>query len=140
MNHAGSPKIFHRIAARVIDYVVISAVGAGIGVAIGFGFVWLLLTALLVFGYFVVGDVAAGTTLGKAALGLRVEGPSGSQPALGAALAREAFVLLGAVPFAGPLLALVAWVSLFVTIRGNPLGQGWHDRWAGGTRVVRKIA
>ena len=71
---------------------------------------------------------------------MRVQGSSGHQPSLGAALARESFVLLGAIPFVGPLLALAAWPTLCLTIRASPLGQGWHDRWAGGTRVVDRLA
>ena len=132
----GKPTLSRRIAARCIDYVVLSAAGGGLGVAIGFGFGWLFLTAALVFAYFVVGDAAAGTTIGKRAVGLRVESSSGGRPSVGRALVRESFVLFGAIPFVGPILALAAWVTLFVTIRSNPLGQGWHDRWAGGTRVV----
>jgi len=141
MSHSlGAPSIPLRIAARVIDYVVLAAAGAGLGAAIGFGFKWLFVTAAFVFAYFVVGDTAAGTTIGKRALGLRVQAPSGNPPSLGAALARESFVLLGAIPFVGPILALAAWLTLFLTIRASPLGQGWHDRWAGGTRVIDRIA
>jgi uncharacterized RDD family membrane protein YckC len=137
---APPPSISRRITARLIDYLVVAAASGGLGAALGFGFIWLLFTALLVLAYFVVGDAWSGTTIGKAALGLRVEGASGRRPSFVAALTRESFVLLGAVPFVGPFLALVAWVALFVTIRSSPQGQGWHDRWAGGTRVVRKVA
>ena len=43
---------------------------------------------------------------------------------------------LGAVPFAGPILALAAWIWIVLAIRSSPLGQGPHDHLAGGTRVV----
>lgn len=134
------PSISRRIAARIIDYVVVSAVGGGLGQLIGYGFAWLIATAALTFGYFVVCDVAAGTTIGKSVLGLRVETANGDKPSLGGALGRELFVIFGAIPFVGPLLALAAWIGLFITIRKSPLGQGWHDRLGGGTRVVAKTA
>jgi uncharacterized RDD family membrane protein YckC len=134
-----APSIPRRISARAIDYLVLAAAAGGLGTSLGFGVGWLLLTAVFTLAYFVVGDAAAGTTIGKAALGLRVEDATGNRPSVARALARESFVLLGAVPFVGPILALVAWVTLFVTIRRDALGQGWHDRWAGGTRVVKKL-
>jgi len=137
MTAGDTPSIPRRIAARVIDYILLSAAGAGLGSIIGFGFGWLIATAALVLAYFVIGDFAAGTTIGKKILGLRVETSSGNRPSIANAFARESFVLFGAIPFVGPLLALAAWVALFVTIRSSPLGQGWHDRWGGGTRVIR---
>jgi len=45
--------------------------------------------------------------------------------------------VLGAIPFAGPVLALAAWIWIIITIRASPSGQGKHDTLAGGTRVVR---
>lgn len=69
-----APSIGRRIVARVVDYAVVSAAGAGIGAAIGFGFAWLAITAALVLAYFVVGDALAGKTIGKggsAAMGVR---------------------------------------------------------------------
>ena len=51
--------------------------------------------------------------------------------------AREAFTVLGAISFAGPLLALAAWAWIIATIRSTPLRQGKHDMLAGGTRVIR---
>ena len=46
-------------------------------------------------------------------------------------------MVLGAIPFAGPLLALAAWTNIIMTIRSSPLRVGTHDRLAGGTRVIR---
>lgn len=126
-----------RIGARLIDAIVLAVVGGALGAFMEFSIVWLGLQAVLVFGYFVVLDVTAGTTLGKRLLGLRVTGPSGGPPTVGQAAAREAFVLLGAVPYAGPVLALVAWVAILVTVNSSPTGQGVHDGLAGGTRVVQ---
>jgi uncharacterized RDD family membrane protein YckC len=82
-------------------------------------------------------DTVAGATLGKFALGLRVVGTGGGRPTLRQAALREAFTVLGAVPFIGALLALGAWLGIAWTIRKSPTGQGPHDQLAGGTRVVR---
>ena len=122
-----------RAAARGIDVLVVTAGVLALGAGMGFGFDWLVIGAALILGYFVVLDVFA-ATLGKLALGLRVVGPDGGRPTLVQALAREAFVLVGAVPFVGPLLALAAWIWIAVGLRAT--GQGFHDR-LGGTRVVR---
>lgn len=59
----------------------------------------------------------AGATPGKLALGLRVIGPDGGRPTPRQALIREAFTVLGAIPFAGPLLALAA------TLVAKPAGH-----------------
>jgi uncharacterized RDD family membrane protein YckC len=125
-----------RIVARVIDAVILGVVGGAVGLAMDFNVLWLVLQAVLVFAYFVVLDVAWGTTPGKRLLGLRVTGPDGARPTTGQAAAREAFTLLGAIPFAGPLLALIAWIVIVVTVSKSPQGQGAHDTLAGGTRVV----
>jgi uncharacterized RDD family membrane protein YckC len=126
-----------RIAARAVDILLIAAIDALLGRQIGFGFDWLLTSAGIAILYFALMDVYVGGTLGKLALGLRVIGPKGGKPTMGQAFTREAFTVLGAIPFAGPLLALVAWVWIIVTIRSSPLRQGKHDLLAGGTRVVR---
>jgi uncharacterized RDD family membrane protein YckC len=125
-----------RIVARLIDAIVLAVVGGLLGVAMDFSFVWLTIQAVAVFAYFVVLDVAWGTTLGKRLLGLRVTGPAGGRPTAGQAAAREAFTLLGAIPFVGPVLALVAWIVIVVTVAKSPQRQGAHDNLAGGTFVV----
>lgn len=129
-----------RLAARVIDVIVLAGLQAGLGKVIGFGFDWLILGAATIFAYFAVLDAMAGATLGKMALGLRVTGPDGGRPTLKQALIREAFTVVGAIPFIGPLLALAAWIWIILTIRSSPLRQGKHDLLAGGTRVVRARA
>jgi uncharacterized RDD family membrane protein YckC len=125
-----------RFLARLIDAVLIAVVGGAIGVAMDFNLVWLVVQALLAYGYFVVLDVAMGATVGKRVLGLGVRGPGHRRPSAAEAARREAFVLLGAVPFAGPALALVAWVAIVLTVRSSAIGEGVHDRFAGGTLVV----
>jgi uncharacterized RDD family membrane protein YckC len=129
-------KIPVRLAARAIDVLIVGVIDGLLGKLIGFGFDWLVISAVIVIAYFVLCDVIAGATLGKRALGLRVIGPGGDPPSLRQALARESFTMVGAVPYVGPLLAIGAWVWIIVTIRSSSLGQGGHDLLAGGTRVV----
>jgi uncharacterized RDD family membrane protein YckC len=126
-----------RVAARAIDVLLVGAVDVLLGKQIGFGFDWLLISAAIVILYFALMDVYAGPTLGKFALGLRVIGPDGAEPSMAQAFTREAFTVLGAIPFVGPLLALACWAWITATIRASPLRQGKHDVLAGGTRVVR---
>lgn len=126
-----------RFAARVIDSVIAGALAGALGMVMGFGFLWLGVGSLVIFAYFALTTALLGTTLGKKVFGLRVVGAEGERPALPRAMAREAFVVVGAVPFVGPLLALVAWIAIAVTASKSPTGQGLHDRLGGGTRVVR---
>lgn len=126
-----------RLAARAIDAAILTTIGVGSGLAgLGFGYGWLTLTAAVTYGYFVGFDAVAGTTPGKRTLGLRVVGPEGRRPTVGQAAKREAFVLLGAVPFAGPVLSLAAGVVIGTTANSSPTKQGAHDAWANGTRVT----
>lgn len=125
-----------RFAARLIDAGAVALVGVPLGLLLDFGPGWLLLQAGLVYGYFVVLDVSWGTTLGKQLVGLRVTGPQGGRPTVQQAAVREAFTIVGSVPYVGPLLALVAWIVIAVTINASPTRQGKHDDLAGGTRVV----
>jgi len=132
-----NPRLPRRLAARALDITLLVAVAVGFGNVIGFGYDWLGITAGLVLVYFAGLDALFGTTLGKALLGLRVTAADGRRPTTGQALIRESFTVLGAVPYAGPFLALGAWTWIVLTIRSSPLGQGVHDMLAGGTRVVR---
>jgi uncharacterized RDD family membrane protein YckC len=126
-----------RIAARLIDGIVLAVVGALWGPLLDFNLFWLTGQAILVFAYFVLLDVTWGTTVGKRLVGLRVAGPESGRPTPAQAAIREAFTLLGAIPYAGPVLAFVAWIVIMVTISSSPTGQGKHDELAGGTQVVR---
>lgn len=120
----------------MIDAGAVALVGVPLGLLLDFGPGWLLLQAGLVYGYFVVLDVSWGTTVGKRLVGLRVTGPAGGPPSVRQAAIREAFTILGSVPYVGPLLALVAWIVIAVTINASPTRQGKHDDLAGGTKVV----
>ncbi|MCB9674249.1 MAG: RDD family protein [Alphaproteobacteria bacterium] len=129
-----NPTLLRRGSARLIDALLLAFAGAAWGWLLDYGLVWLVVHALLIYGYFVASDVLLGATLGKRALGLSIESVDGGRPGWGGAAAREAFVLVGAVPFVGPLLAMAAWIAIAIGARNSPLGQGFHDRW-GATRV-----
>lgn len=131
------PTLAVRAAARVLDVILVAIVNVALGQVIGYGVDWLALGALGVLGYFALCDAGFGATLGKRALGLRVIAADGGRPTPVQALRRELFTLIGAVPLVGPLVALGVWVWMIVAIRSSPLGQGPHDVFAGGTRVVR---
>jgi uncharacterized RDD family membrane protein YckC len=126
-----------RLIARGIDVAVVTAITVGLGRAVGFGFDWLAIATVIIVGYFVVLDAAAGATPGKLALGLRVVGPDGERPTLRQALRREAFMALGSIPFIGVPVAVFVWVRISREIARDPLRQGGHDRFAGGTRVIQ---
>ena len=110
-----------RFAARAIDVLVLVAIDVGLGLVIGFGFDWLAIGTAVVLGYFVLLDALAGATLGKLALGLRVTGPDGGKPSVRQALIREAFSVVGAVPFVAipRINASVALLKSSVVLRSS---------------------
>ncbi len=89
-------------------------------------------------------ESSRGQTLGKMLLRIRTVGAGGGNPTTAEALKRNAWTaigILGVVPmlgWIGNLLSLAAVIAIMVTISGNTATrQGWHDNFAGGTRVVR---
>ena len=95
---------------------------------------WFVFQLVLVAGYFVGLDVWQGATLGKRLFGLRVVAGNGyRRPTVAEAARREAIVVLGAVPFVGPVLAAVGFSLVGWSIHR---GDAIHDRFAG-TDVVR---
>jgi uncharacterized RDD family membrane protein YckC len=117
-----------RATARLIDVGLVGVVASAIGVGTGFGVAWLVATASGTFLYFVTFDLS-GATPGKRLVGLRVRSADeGRNPTIAAAASREAFVLLGAIPFAGPILAAALWASIALGIRSDAEGRAWHDR------------
>src|SRR5438128_2124016 len=89
-----------RVAARTVDFAVLALIGMGIGGATGFGYGWLAAELVLVVAYFVGLDTLRGATVGKSLVGLRVTGVDGDcPPTVAEAAKREAFVVVGAIPF-----------------------------------------
>ncbi|MFC4784969.1 RDD family protein [Nocardioides sp. MAHUQ-72] len=145
------------ILLAVVNGIVVSAivVGAILGDSGGFYYgaddyaaaaVSAILSAALYLAYFGVLESSRGQTVGKMVMKLHVLGPQGGNPTLEQALRRNiwvAFGVLGVIPFIGGLVgglaSLVAVILIAVGINGDTVDrQGWHDRFAGGTRVVKE--
>lgn len=125
-----------RVIARALDVLALVAIDVALGWVIGFGARWLATGSTVVILYFALFDALTGATPGKMQMGLRVISITGGLPSLTQALLREAFTLVGAVPFIGPFLALAAWIWIIRAIQADPQRRGKHDEWAG-TRVVQ---
>jgi uncharacterized RDD family membrane protein YckC len=147
-----TPSLGRRLGARLVDAAVLFIPVAVLGSAIGDGFqvgdgntggrqfVATLVGLLVTFAYFVAMESERGGTLGKSALGLRVEQADapGARLTPTQAAKRNAFELLSIVPTAlGGLLSLAAAVGIAVTVGRDPEGRGFHDRWAGARVVAR---
>ncbi|MEU7139319.1 RDD family protein [Nocardia sp. NPDC046473] len=131
-----------RIGARVIDALILYIpyliiyflVKNSLGLTIGLGLVW----TLVQLGYFVGMETSQGTTIGKKVLGLKVLAPGGAakiEPVT--SLKRNIFVAANIIPCVGGLVSLVLAIYIMVTISQDPNKQGWHDKFAGGTQVVK---
>ncbi len=114
------------------------------------GRIWLasalvaVLAAVINVGYYAFMESNRGQTLGKMIVKVRVNGPSGGNPTLAEAFKRNIWMALGIagiIPVVGSLLggiaAIVAVILIAVGINGDAVNrQAWHDKFAGGTRVV----
>ncbi|MEV0298856.1 RDD family protein [Nocardia sp. NPDC050710] len=134
-----------RIAARVIDSLI---VGIPVGVilffvASGAGLVvnaiLNMLSAVIYVAYFVGMEVTQGTTLGKKMLGLRVVAPGGAakiDPMT--SLKRNLYAVVQIIPcYIGSIASLGLVIYMIITTSQDPNKQGWHDKFAGGTQVVK---
>lgn len=145
-----------RILARLIDYVILWAVifvilvplfivfsilGSvggvfGGGFSLGSLFFGVIIAALVV-GYFAVMESQRGQTVGKMVMGLETQGPNGGKPTTEEAVKRNAWNALNIIPILGGLLQLGASIYIMVTINQSPTKTGWHDEFAGGTKVIK---
>lgn len=137
-----SAGIGRRAAARFIDWIVAGIIG---GILFWFlervadlpGWVAILPGAGFGFLYFVFFEVVTGSTPGKKVLGLHVIGADGAgKPDLVESAKRNAYMLFNLIPWVGGLLWFVSAIAIAVTISASSTKQGWHDNFAGGTRVV----
>ncbi len=157
-------ELVDRFLARLIDYVLLAIVNAALvsalivgtlmGDAAGFGgigggatfaasAVSAILSSALALGYFALMESSRGQTVGKMLLKLRTTGPDGQNPSLEQAIRRNLFTalgILGIIPIFGSLLSamlsLAAIVLIAIGINNDPVNrQGWHDHFAGETRV-----
>ena len=124
----------------IVPIVVIAIFSGSYGGAIGGfgigGFVAGVLLAAIVVGYFAVMESSRGQTIGKMVMKLKTEGPDGGNPSLEMAIKRNLWIALGVIPLIGGLAELAAAIYIAVTINQSPTNTGWHDTFAGGTRVV----
>lgn len=157
-------ELLDRFLARLIDgvllgvvYVIFASVivvGAIMGDSGGLygstGFaaraVSAVLGAVIYLGYFTVMESSRGQTVGKMVMKLHTHGPTGGNPTMEQAMRRNIWVaagVLGVIPFVGSaiggLLELAAVVMIAVGINNDTIHrQAWHDRFAGGTYVVKE--
>jgi uncharacterized RDD family membrane protein YckC len=114
--------------------IVMSLVGWGAGAVLNpggtQGQITSLLQSLLWFAYFVGLESSRGATLGKSIVGIEVQGPDGAPPSIERAMKRNAWMLLGLIPWIGGLLLLVAVIAIMITIASGSNMQGLHDEWA----------
>lgn len=146
-----------RFLARLIDHILLAIVtsiiivplliaaafSGPVGNSFGFGFdfgvgtlVAAIVTAVITVGYFALMESNMGQTVGKMALSLRTEGPAGGKPTLEQAVKRNAWYALAIIPFLGGLAELALAIYIAVTISQSVNKVGWHDTFAGGTKVV----
>ena len=148
-----------RFLAKLIDWVLVGVVlgviiipltiglafsGAGFGGMPGLGgfSVGGIITSVVMYGlalgYFSFMESNRGQTVGKMLLKLEVQDAAGNHPPIEQAFKRNAYMLLPIVPILGGLAYLVVTIYIAVTINNNTqTRQGWHDEFAGGTRVIK---
>ncbi|WP_306364278.1 RDD family protein [Nocardia sp. CC227C] len=140
----GTPAdVWTRLGARIIDSLIVGIPAAIIGYVLNssssaLGTLWSIVTPLLLFGYFIFMETQqGGQTLGKKLLGLRVVAPGGGvlDPAVSAK--RNLFMLANLIPCLGTIAYIGMSIYIAVTIEQDPNKQGWHDKFAGGTQVVK---
>ncbi|GAB2651325.1 RDD family protein [Nocardia goodfellowii] len=132
-----------RVGARVIDTLIVLIpvniimrvlYGSGSGFFVGVS----VLGAIALTLYFVLMETQQGTTLGKKLLGLRVLGP-GSAPKVTAeqSLKRNLYTIVYVIPCIGQIASLALIIYMMITTSQDPNKQGWHDKFAGGTQVIK---
>ncbi len=146
-----------RFLARLIDHILLGIVnfviivpliiaaaftGVGNGMNPFGGFsvgslIAAIVTAAITIGYFALMEANTGQTVGKMLIGLKTVGPDGNKPTMEQALKRNSWYALGIVPFLGGLAQLAATIYIAVTINNSATRTGWHDTFAGGTRVIK---
>lgn len=142
-------RLVDHILLGIVNFVIIvplviasafTGVGNGLGMFSGFSagsLVAAIVTAAITIGYFALMESNMGQTVGKMLIGLKTVGPDGNNPTMEQALKRNAWYALGIVPFLGGLAQLAATIYIAVTINNSATRTGWHDTFAGGTRVIK---
>ena len=143
-----------RLGARIIDAIIVGvvlAIVSTIVVLVVDIFIVSLIVSLILslagLAYFVFFETRSGATLGKQLLKLKVQGASGGLPTQEESLKRNSWMLIGflssllsfvpILPFLLSLASLGILIAIGVTINSDPNNQGIHDKFAGGTKVVK---
>ncbi len=151
-----SADLMPRFLARLIDSIILSFVMFGLIIPIifvailgtsggfnpfggfGLGSIMISLVAAAIYiGYFAFMESSRGQTLGKMVMKLKTLGPDGQNPSMEVAAKRNAFYALSIIPIIGGLAQLAAVLYIAYTINQSSTHQGWHDEFAGGTKVVK---
>ncbi|MBV7293629.1 RDD family protein [Corynebacterium sp. TAE3-ERU16] len=132
-----------RAAALALDAAIFSALYLilTVTVAIGTGnalwYLTLLAGPLPFWIWRVLGDTSGGGP-GKRMLGLRVTGPADCPVEVGQAVRRNLWLLIPAIPVAGPVAALAVGIWLAGSAKLDAYGMGPHDRFARTRVTVRE--
>jgi uncharacterized RDD family membrane protein YckC len=119
--------ILDTVILMIIGYFVAADVGTATGAGYELNLVWVVVTFLIWFAYYVVMETTFGGTIGKLLVGLHVVKTQGCRITLREALIRNAMRIVD-----GLLFYAVGAVSIW----SSPLHQRLGDRLAG-TVVVR---
>lgn len=130
-----------RIGARIIDGLIVNIVFIILAQVVNSFVLQIVISfvgALALLGYFVALEVTQGQTLGKKILGLKVLPPAGAATLTPeVSFKRNAFLAANLIPCVGGLVTLGLMIYIIITISQDPNKQGWHDKFAGGTQVVK---
>lgn len=152
--YAGGPQpggLLERFLARLIDGILVGIVNLVLIFVVAEAIdtyavtvILSIITGAVSLGYFMFFENSRGQTIGKQFLKLQVVGPNGGNPTYEQSFRRNIFVaanLITWIPLIGLIVSLAVLVGVIliaVTINGDPVSrQGWHDRFAGGTRVIK---
>lgn len=124
-----------------VVFSVIFSTSAGFGgVFGGFGLTQIIISIIwvaIIIAYFAFLESSRGQTIGKMIMKIKTEGPDGQNPSFEMAAKRNLFYALNIIPILGGLLLLGASLYIAYTINESPTKIGWHDVFAGGTKVVK---
>lgn len=118
-----------RLAAFLIDAILLTIISVLIQAALGDSFPVSLFNVAINLGYGVVMIAWRGQTVGKMVVGIQVVDANGNIPGIGAVLLRE---------IVGKFLSTIALFLGYLWVAWDKDKRGWHDHIAS-TYVVRKI-
>lgn len=157
-------ELLDRFLARLIDgillgvvYGILSAIFRGMFLdgliystseLLIYNLVMSIVFAAVALAYYAYLDSTRGQTVGKMVMKLEVRGPTGGKPTMEQSLRRNilyAVGILSIIPVLGWLVGgvaqLVGVIMIAVGINNDTARrQAWHDRFAGGTYVVKVAA